>query len=53
MTSDISMLENVPCALEKKVCILPLAGRMSYKYQLNLSGVLYHLKFVFPYLFSI
>ena len=45
-----SILENIPCALEKR--ILLLSGGMSYKYQLNLSSLLCHLKLMFPYLFS-
>ena len=37
----------------RRKCILPLLGGMFYKYQLDLSGVLCHLKLVFPYLFSV
>ena len=37
----------------RRKCILPLSGGMFYKYQLNLSGLLCHLKLVFPYLFCL
>ena len=36
----------------RRKCILPLLSGMLYKYQLNLSGLLCHLKLVFPFLFS-
>ena len=37
----------------RRKCILPLLGGMFYKYQLDLSGLLCHLKLMFPYLFSV
>ena len=43
-----SILENVPCALEKRLKFI-VWGEMSYIYQLGLTGPLYHLKFVFPW----
>ena len=42
-----SILEKVLCVLEKKMKFIVL-GEMSYRYQLGLTGPLYHLKFVFP-----
>ena len=35
----------------RKKCNLLFSDGMSYKYQLNLSSLLCHLKLVFPYLF--
>ena len=46
-----SILENGPCALEKK-CILPLDG-MSWRYQRDLSHLIYDLRLLFPYYFSV
>jgi len=43
-----SILGNVPHAFEKKNFLLLLNG-MSYKYQLDLSGLMCHLRLVFPY----
>ena len=42
-----SIHEKVPCALEKKVKFI-VFGEMSYRYQLGLTSLMYHLKFVFP-----
>ena len=47
-----SILENVLCTPEKKVYSSVLDG-MSYKYQLSVSGLMYHLRFIFPYYFSV
>ena len=41
-----SILDKVPCALEKKVKFTVLEWNILY--QLGLTGPLYHLKFVFP-----
>ena len=41
-----SIMENIPCALEKKVSSVVL---MYYKYQLILSHLMCHLRFVFSY----
>ena len=38
----LSILEKVLCALEKKVKFIVL-GKMSYRYQLGLTGLCYHL----------
>ena len=47
-----SILDKFLCALEKKVKFI-VWGEMSYRYQLCLTGLLYHLKFVFlNFLFS-
>ena len=37
----------------RRKCTLPLSGGISYKHQLNLSGLLCHLMLVFPFLFSV
>ena len=37
----------------RRKCILLFLDAMSYKYQLSLSGLLCHLKFVFPCLFCL
>ena len=42
------ILGNLPHAFEKKNFLLLLSG-MSYKYQLDLSGLMCHLRLVFPY----
>ena len=48
-----SILVNVLCALEKKVKFIVL-GEMSYRYQLGLTGLFYHLSlcFLVNFLFS-
>ena len=43
-----SILENDPAHLRRKSAA---SGGISYKYQLNLSGLKCHLRFVFPYSF--
>ena len=48
MTQRLSVLENVPCALEK-TCIQLISNGMSYKYISFLSDLMCHLKLVFPY----
>ena len=43
-----SILENVPCALEKRCILLHLDG-MSWRYQWDPSRLMYYLRLVFPY----
>ena len=47
MAQDVIYLGEGSCAVEKKVKLI-IWGEMSYRYQLGLTGLLYHLKFVFP-----
>ena len=47
MAQDVIYPGEDSCALEKKVKLI-IWGEMSYRYQLGLTGLLYHLKFVFP-----
>ena len=42
-----SILENVPCVLKKKKILMHL-GEMSQRYQLDSSGIMCHLRLVFP-----
>ena len=44
-----SILENVPCALEKKVHL----DEKSWRYQLGSFGLTFHLRFVFSYWFFV
>ena len=48
MAQDVIYPGEVPCVLEKKVKFIFWRGDMSYRYKLGLTGLLYHLKFVFP-----
>ena len=46
MAQDVVYPGDGPCALEKKIKLF--WDEMSYRYQLGLTGLLYHLKFLFP-----